>query len=130
MAKKNLKKLANKLFLLSLENECISQERVEAVLTALREYSPRNHKFLLEKYCLKIAAQLKKERASVQYAGSVQQDLLNSVQSKLEKYYKRSLMLHAQENPYLIAGFLIRIADDVWDISVLGRLRTFSDSMQ
>jgi len=118
-----LKEKARKLVALSLdESGQVSAERVEAVLQALRERRPPAHLPLLRLYLRAIEREERKSRAYVAYAGEPSQEALERIRSELSARYGRGIDVQASENRELIAGLRVRIADDVYDASVAGRL--------
>ncbi|MEM9227393.1 MAG: F0F1 ATP synthase subunit delta, partial [Verrucomicrobiota bacterium] len=54
--------------------------------------------------------------------GQLSADTLNEIHDNLKTHYAREIDLITAENPELIAGFRVHIADDVYDASVSGRL--------
>lgn len=120
--------LARKLLDISLKDGQLNQERISAILEALRNSPPRNYKQVLEHYLLKVGAELRKENAYIEYAGSLSEEMLESVKKDLTQYYNRNIKITTKENPELLAGLKIRVADDVWDASVAGRLEKLADA--
>jgi len=126
MVNRKTRSFANKLVVLSMEKGQVSQERVNAVLHLLKEKPPRNYRELLEVYYVKISAEIRKGCADIEYAGSLQESTLNQLKDSLSKHYNRDLTISLTENPTLLAGFRVYVADDVWDASAAGRLQSIS----
>lgn len=113
---------AKKLLAISLENNRVSEEKVTAILQTLKSNPPRRYKEILEIYLLKIRAELRKENATIEHSGVLSSAAVNDIKENLTKYYNRDIKVSEQNVPELLAGVRIRVADDVWDTSVLSRL--------
>lgn len=120
--------LAKKLLALSFDNGRVSDEKVTAVLQVLRDNPPRNYKTVLESYMAKIRSELRKENARIDFAGSLDEAAITQIKDNLCKYYNRDIQVTVNENPELLAGLRISVADDVWDSSVAGRLQQLAQS--
>lgn len=118
-----LLRTARRLLALSLQDGQVSQERVSAILASLRTHAPRNHKALLEQYLLLLRQEVARSQALLEYAGKLTETTLADLRRTLSTHYGRPIDLLPQETPSLLAGFRIRVADDIWDASALGRLR-------
>lgn len=121
---------AKKLLAISLENNRVSEEKVTAVLQTLRSNPPRRYKEILEIYLLKIVAELRKENATIEHSGTLPVTALNDIKDNLTKYYNRDIKVTTLNVPELLAGVRIRVADDVWDTSVLSRLEQLTQSFK
>ena len=106
----------------------VSDEKVTAVLAVLRKSPPRNYKQLLEVYMAKIRDEIRKGKAEVEYAGRLEDATIEGIKKNLSDHYNRDITVSLKENPKLLAGFRIHVADDVWDATVNGRLENFSQS--
>lgn len=121
---------AKKLLTISLENNRVSEEKVAAILQTLRSNPPRRYKEILEIYLLKIGAELRKENATIEHSGTLPATAANNIKDNLSKYYDRDIKVTTQNIPELLAGLRIRVADDVWDTSVQGRLQQLTQSFK
>ncbi|PWU06122.1 MAG: hypothetical protein C5B43_02280, partial [Verrucomicrobia bacterium] len=114
---------SKKLLSLSYDHGRISEEKVSAILSTLKSNPPHQFKSILKSYFQKIRTELLKEYAKVEHAGPLDHSLLSQIQIDLNNYYNRSIHLIPVENPDLLAGIKISIADDIWDSSVSGQLQ-------
>ncbi len=121
---------AKKLLRISLEKNRVSEEKVTAILQTLRSNPPRHYKEILEIYLLKIGAELRKENAVIEHSGALPTSTINSIKDNLTKYYNRHIQVTTLNVPELLAGLRVRIADDVWDTSVLNRLDQLAQSFK
>jgi len=127
MTQTQLKEKARKLTALSLDGEGqVDPERVEAVLATLRERKPLGHLALLRLYRRFIEREERKSRARLEYAGKPSEEALQSIGAELTRIYARNVHVEATENPELLAGLRVHVADDVYDASVRGRLRALA----
>lgn len=113
---------AKKLLRLSLDGDDLSEERVLAVLETLRRKPPPRHRSILQAYLHEIRRQLKKSQAIIEYAGEPTTEQIEAIVQSLCGKYHRTVTPVPRENRELIAGIRVFIADDVYDLSVAGRL--------
>lgn len=116
------RQFARQLFRLSLADGQVSAERVTAVLAHLQRHPPRQPLEVLKGYQRLVAAQLARNRALVEHAGAINNDILRAVADAFARKYQRPIAAVAQPNPALIAGLRIRIGDDVYESSVASQL--------
>ena len=127
IADQALKDLARKLVGLSLgEDGRLSEERVQGVLQALRERPPSHLKQVLKLYLHYVKQEIRKSEAIVEYAGSIGPETLESIENMLSARYGRVITSRGRENPDLIAGVRVSIADDVFESSIAGNLEGLS----
>lgn len=121
---RNLKSFSKKLLELSLDkNGCVSLEKTEAVLAALRNKPPHKLKPLLKQYQFYLLQENQKKEAFFEYAGNITEDEIQAIKKSLQDYYGYEIKLIQHEDPQLLAGFRISIGDDVWEASVAKNLR-------
>ena len=120
----HLQKFAAQLVFLSLENGVLSERRVHAILTLLREKKRSSHKKILTHYFHLIKRKLHAERAHIEHAGKISSQTLSQLKNFFEHYYHRSLQFKTNENPALLAGLRVIVKDDIWDASARGKLQT------
>lgn len=123
-----VKNFSKKLLNISFEHGRISEEKVSAILSTLKSNPPHHFKKVLQAYFLKIRTELRKENATLEHAGPLDQSIVNKIQTDLNEYYKRDIAITTKENPKLLAGVKIAIADDIWDSSVSGQLENLAKS--
>ncbi|MGE9297025.1 MAG: F0F1 ATP synthase subunit delta [Puniceicoccales bacterium] len=131
MAKnQHLKDFAKKLVTISLDADGqASDERVKAVLEALAQDPPREHKLLLKLYAKFLEVEINRGRARVEYAGPISDDVIAGIEKKFTAEYNRKVVAEAKENPKLIAGVRVTVGDDVYDSSVASRLATLEHNV-
>jgi F-type H+-transporting ATPase subunit delta len=113
---------AKKLLALSLQDGVVSAERVEAVLSALRNQPPRNAKAILRAYAKLIKRAIAAQTAMVESAVPLDESALKSISQHFSQQYGRPIVAQSSENSALIAGLRVRIGDDLYDASITGRL--------
>lgn len=125
---RELREHAKKLLSLSVEpGQGVTSERVAAVLETLRKHHPRRHRQLLKIYLRLVNRELRKYQAVVEHAGDVSKATLKQVGEEMSRRYGRTITAISRPNPTLIAGLRIRVGDDVYDSTVLGRLHHLDD---
>ncbi len=122
------RQFARQLFSLSLADGQVSAERVAAVLSHLQRHPPRHPLEVLKCYQRLVVAQLARNRALVEHAGAVNDDILRAVAAAFTRKYRRPVAAVARPNPALIAGLRIRVGDDVYESSIAGQLAALAAS--
>jgi F-type H+-transporting ATPase subunit delta len=125
-ADKQTKLLAKQLFKLSVVNGVVSPEQVAGVLGWVEKTSPRRPVALLKAYHHRIALELAKSRAEVEYAGPVSDATLKQIEAAMTKRYSRVVTASAKPNPKLLAGLRVRVGSDVYESSVANQLAKLS----
>ena len=126
---KQIKTYAKSLLKLCFDNGEFSEERVGAVLQVLEKNPPRNYASVLKALLKLVERELADRTAEVEYAGSLSDAAIHSIQSKLSTAYGRSISIKSRENDALIAGVRVRIGCDVYESSIAGALRELESSL-
>lgn len=119
---KQVKQLARQLFQMSLVEGRLSDERVSGVLQYIEKSQPAHTLAVLHAYQRLVAAEISRNQAVVEHAGSVSPQTLQTIAVNLGQRYGRPVTAIARPNPELLAGFRVRIGDDVYESSVAGQL--------
>lgn len=120
----HLKDFARKLVELSLDPSGVpSEERVGAVLAALEENPPAQHRALLRQYARYLEVVVRRTEARVEYAGPEPRAAAEAIVATLSKAYGRTLTLRLENNESLLGGLRVRVGDDIYDSSVTTRLQ-------
>lgn len=128
-ANKQALQLARQLFKLSVVNGSVSADRVAGVLEYVEKIAPAQPVTVLKAYRRLIATELAKSEARVEHAGSISASALASIAAAMSKKYGRTITAVAQPKPALLAGFNVRVGDDVYDSSVAGQLSALAASV-
>lgn len=125
-AHKQAQQLARQLFKLSFVDGQISAERVAGVLGYVEKLKPAHPLDVLKNYRRLVAAELARNEAKVEHAGTVSESVLRSIASAMTQKYGRSITATAQPNPELLAGLRVRVGDDVYESSIASQLNALS----
>jgi len=125
---KKAQELARLLFKLSLDSGAVSPERVDGALSYLEHHRPANPIMVLKAYRRLVARELARSEASVEYAGSIADNVLQSLTAALTAKYGRPISATAAANPGLIAGLRVRVADDLYEASIAGQLAALAEN--
>ena len=123
---KQLVQYAKKLVQISLEEGRVSDERVNAILQTFAAKPPRRLKTILKFYLYYLKRELRKSQAVIEYAGGITQDRIEAIEKNLSARYGRPITATLSENPELVAGLRVSVADDVYDATVTGNLNNLS----
>lgn len=121
-SRKQAQIFARQLFQLSLADGVVSAERVGAVLAHLEKHPPAYPLAVLKTYHRLVGIELAKSEARVEHAGDIGPAVLNAIEGAMSQKYQRPVTTTAKRNDALLAGLRVRIADDVYDTSVAGKL--------
>jgi F-type H+-transporting ATPase subunit delta len=121
-ASKNITDLARKLYKLSFDNNALSSDRVAGVLEYVEKHAPANSMAVLKAYQRLIVAEVARNRAIIEHAGTASETTLSTIANALTQKYGHPVETISKSNPALIAGLRIRIGDDIYESSVAGQL--------
>ncbi|MDD4348818.1 MAG: F0F1 ATP synthase subunit delta [Opitutales bacterium] len=119
--------LVKRMVELSLKDGIPDSERVSAVLSAVRNQTPRSHRTILRAYLAAIRSLTRESTLEVVHAGALDSQGIDSFRKGMETRMNRNLMLDSREDPSLIAGSRVTIGDHVWDASLRGLIARLID---
>ncbi len=126
----NLNNLVRQLVKRSTSEEgIIEQSLVEEVLAGLREIKPSRYLEILKHYLIEIRKSLRVQVVEVELGCQPNELLVSKLRSKIESIGSGSLDLNVTRNDNLVAGYRIRIVDDVFEDSIQSRLAKLSHSL-
>lgn len=126
---KQVQQLARQLYKLSFLEGRLSEERVAGVLEYLEKNKPSQALAVLKAYHRLIAAEVARNQAVIEHAGSISAEALQTIAAGLAKKYGRPIVAIAQPNPALLAGVRVRVGDDVYESSVAGQLSQLASTV-
>ena len=129
--KKEIKitQFAKKLVELSREDGVVTETKVSEVLGALNQVKHRHHLTLLKKYLSYIRREVALQTAVVSASTNLSEDNLKSIEVHFTKEYGRPIRAVHKKDMSLIAGIRVRVGDDVYDMSVTGRLQRLAENV-
>ena len=71
---------------------------------------------------------MQKYTAKVEYSGELGDDVFENIKKQLSAIYNKNITISKEPNQAMIAGFKITIADDVYENSVISRLRPLAQA--
>ena len=128
-ATKQAQQLARQLFKLSIVDGVVSPDRVAGVLQYVEKLAPAQPIMVLKAYRRLIATELAKSEARVEHAGAISPAAVASITAAMSKKYGRAITAVVHPRPALLAGFNVRVGDDVYESSVAGQLAALAVSV-
>ena len=130
MSSRSVKVEAKKLLALSLESGIVSAERVEAVLNSLKKSRPAySLRPLLRAYLVNVRKEISRGEALIEHAGPLSANDAASIATHFSKTLSRPITPVARRNDALLAGFRVRVGDDVIDLTAAHRLTNLTKSL-
>ncbi|MFM7398367.1 MAG: F0F1 ATP synthase subunit delta [Verrucomicrobiota bacterium] len=121
---------ARRLLALSFEGGAVSSDRVAAVLAALTSSRPAHTlRPLLRAYLAAVRRELARSEAAIEHAGPLSSEQANAVAAHFSRALGRPVRPVARRNDALLAGFRVRVGDDVTDLTASARLRALERSL-
>ena len=121
---------AKRLLAMSLEDGVVSADLVGAVLAALTK-SRASHQLrpLLRAYLANICRELARGEARIEHAGPLATGEADAIAAHFSKLLGRTVRPVARRNDALLAGFRVRVGDDVTDLTASLRLANLAKSL-
>ena len=121
---------AKRLLAMSLEDGVVSADLVGAVLAALTK-SRASHQLrpLLRAYLANIRRELARGEARIEHAGPLASGEADAIAAHFSKLLGRTVRPVARRNDALLAGFRVRVGDDVTDLTASLRLANLAKSL-
>ena len=124
------KKIAKALLRHSLDYEGrVDLEKVRNVLDSFRDEPLPDYRQVLKQYLVEVRRLLNSYQGVLEIAGPSQDELPESLAQQLDSSLGKKLSLVTSENSSLIAGFRLRVGDDVYEDSVAQRLGNLRKSL-
>ena len=125
--KKKTTQLAKKLVELSKEDGVVTEARVSEVLTGLKQMKRRNYLIILKTYLVRLRRELALQTAVVSTHNLISDETLEEISAKYSAIYGRPIKAEVEKDNTLIAGVRVRVGDDLYDASLVGRLQRLAD---
>ena len=121
---------AKRLLAMSLEGGVVSADLVGAVLAALTK-SRASHQLrpLLRAYLANVRRELARGEARIEHAGPLAAADADAIAAHFSKLLGRTVRPVARRNDALLAGFRVRVGDDVTDLTASLRLANLAKSL-
>ena len=110
------------------ENGDIVTSLVEEVLTGLRTCNVPKHRQILKQYLSEIEKVLHLQLVEIELGSELNPSLISALQDKISSFNSNSVNFKVSTNQNLIAGYRVRIVDDVFEDSIQSRLSKLSQS--
>ena len=110
------------------EHDCIDKNLVNEVLVGLNECKPPKHLEILKEFLAAITKKLRFQLVEIEFAAEPDDSVISKLKDKISSTNTLPLDFKYTVNKSLIAGFRIRLVDDVFEDSVKSRLSKLSQS--
>ena len=125
---KQAKRDAKQLFASCKVSGLLDENRVRQTVSAVIAQKPRGYVAILSHFQRLVKLDIERRSALVESAVTASDALRSSVTASLEKRYGAGLTVTFGTNPELIGGMRVKVASDVFDGSVRGRLAALEES--
>ena len=123
-------KIANGLVELSLNEEGrVEPEKINQILTELKNEPTRRSLPILRKFLTLIKQQINTYEGSLEKFDSNADSSSNLISDNISQARGKKINLVIKENKSLIAGFRMRIGDDVYEDSIASRIARLKKSL-
>jgi len=122
-ATKRTRREARQLFRLCLANGLLDEDRVRQVVRRIAQTVHRSRLVILSHFRRLVSIECARRTALVESAAPLPPDLQAGLQDRLARVYGPGLSTSFAYAPALIAGVRIKVASDVYDGSLLARLK-------
>lgn len=103
------------------ENGRIDSDKVSGILKELRENPPANHIEILKRFGFLVRRHMSSYQVSLEFKGGDGSEITNRLCQK-NLIDENATDVQAVDCPSLIAGFRVKIGDDVYEDSIANRL--------
>ena len=110
------------------EDGIIQKRLVENVLSGLKEAKPPRNREVLREYLSQVSKAIHKQKIEIEIGCNTNEELVGSIKNKINQFTQTSFDCIFEQNESLIAGYRIRIVDDVYEDSIRSRLSKLSQS--
>lgn len=110
------------------EHDCVDKNLVNEVLVGLNECKPPKHLEILKEFLAAITKKLRFQLVEIEFAAEPDDSVISKLKDKISSTNTLPLDFKYTVNKSLIAGFRIRLVDDVFEDSVKSRLSKLSQS--
>jgi len=112
----------------SNEHDFVDKNLVNEVLVGLKECKPAKHLEILKDYLAAITKKLRFQLVELEFAAEPNDSVITKLKDKINAANTLPVDFKFTVNKSLIAGFRIRLVDDVFEDSVKSRLSKLSQS--
>lgn len=124
------KKIAKKLLSLSLDEEGrVDESKVRSILDSLRQDPPSNHRALLHEYQSVTRRYLPSVQCGLEVPAGADDQVNQTLSDKVNASQGNNFSIDSSQNPRLIAGYKLRVGDDVYEDSIDQRLENLRKSL-
>ena len=123
-------KIAKGLVVLSLNEEGrVESEKINHILAELKKESTRRALPILRNFLTLIKQHIKTYEGSIEKSDSNVDSTSNLISDNISKARGKKINLVIKENKSLVAGFRVRIGDDVYEDSIASRIARLKKSL-
>jgi len=127
---RQIRRDAKRLYRACLVQGRLDPDRVRQAMDLVLSEKPRGYLRLLVHFQRLVKLDLQRRTAQVESAVVLGDDLRSQLEEKVHQRYGPGLSWEYRVQPELIAGLRLRVGSDVYDASVLGRLRELAESFE
>jgi F-type H+-transporting ATPase subunit delta len=123
-------KIAKGLVVLTLNEEGrVEPEKINNILTELKKESTRRALPILRNFLILIKQHINTYEGSIEKSDSNVDSTSNLISDNISKARGKKINLVIKENKSLVAGFRVRIGDDVYEDTIASRIARLKKSL-
>lgn len=126
---KEARKVSKQLFNVSFSDGKLDGAKVSAIAKTVIDNKPRKYTEILKNYQRLIRVEVAKRHAVIESAAELANDMRQQLLGNLRTKYGNDLTTEFKVSPELIGGLRVKIASDVWDGSIRGRLSRLENNL-
>ncbi len=126
---KEVRRTSRQLFRVCMVNGKLDESRVRLVVNKVATSKPRGFLGMLHAFSILVRNEIEGQRAVVESASFLNDDLQANLKTSLSQKYGRELSLEFHIKPELLGGIRVKVGSDVWDGSVKARLEALKASL-
>ncbi|MDB6147584.1 MAG: atpH [Spartobacteria bacterium] len=126
---REIRRLSREMLRASFTDGQLDRGKIGLLMESLIEKKPRHYVSILENFKRLVRLEVAKRHALIESADELTPAVRSQTIASLQRKYGRDLTTEFAIKPELLGGLRIHVGSDVWDGSVLNRLRRLQQDL-